>query len=327
MPLENEKYDFTFYNVAGDAESLYQGILQAMHDTAIDVMVTFEPFNEGQAASRATGATGLPLVHVGMHFAHTNADKKAEQDIYAAADGLVFQCHWFPEHYLTDRYGSAFIEGKPMVVAPFGADTQFFTPKVDASGGRKTKQILFAGRLNRENCRAPEYDKGAAYLIRSMPEVLARMPDARAQVIGDGPQLEMLKAEAQKLGLAASVEFSGQVASRQGLLEAMNNSSLFVLPSVCDVFPVAILEAMAAGLPVVSTTVGGIDECIDVSCGALVKPKDPSALAEAICDLLGNDARREQLGREARQRAIQRHDWHVAAREIASLLAKLRKDA
>lgn len=327
MPSGHDKYDFAFYDVAGDTESLYQGILQATRDTAIDVMVTFEPFNEGQAAARAKRATGLPLVHVGMHIAHNNADKKAEQDIYAAADGLIFQCHWFPEHYLTDRYRSAYIEGKPTVVAPFGVDTQFFTPKDDASDSKKAKQILFAGRLNRENCRAPEYDKGAAYLIRSMPEVLNRIPDAHAQVIGDGPQLDMLKAEAQALGVTASVEFSGQVASRQGLLEAMHNSSLFVLPSVCDVFPVAILEAMAAGLPVVSTIVGGIDECIDGSCGALVKSKDPSALAEVICDLLGNDTRREQLGREARQRAIQRHDWRVAASEIASLLTRLHADA
>jgi glycosyltransferase involved in cell wall biosynthesis len=100
-------------------------------------------------------------------------------------------------------------------------------------------------------------------------------------------------------------------------------ADLFVFPTRSDVSPLVNLEAMAAGLAVVSTRVGGIPEQVTPDVGVLVPPRDPAAVAAAVDDLLADPARRARLGAAARERARGRFSWDAAARRVAETYARL----
>jgi glycosyltransferase involved in cell wall biosynthesis len=144
--------------------------------------------------------------------------------------------------------------------------------------------------------------KGIEVLLDAIPSVLARHPGARFLLAGDGPLREPLAARASHL--EDRVTWAG---FRRDVPELLAASDLFVLPSLADAYPTALMEAMAAGLPVVSTRVGGIPEIVDDGrTGRLVPPGDAEALARAISDLLDSPEKREALGRAARQEAERR---------------------
>jgi glycosyltransferase involved in cell wall biosynthesis len=135
------------------------------------------------------------------------------------------------------------------------------------------------GRLSEE--------KGVGWLLRAMPAVLAREPAARLVVVGDGPEEPDLRALVSELGIGRSVTFLGPRGDVARLLAAFD---VYVLPSLREGLPMAILEAMAAGLPVVASSVGGVPSVVEEGVtGLLVPPKDPDRLAAAICSALVDD--------------------------------------
>ena len=161
------------------------------------------------------------------------------------------------------------------------------------SGGRQDHALLFLGRLGRR--------KGIYVLLTALVAVRERYPDVVLVCGGDG-DLEEVRATAAKLGLHESVRILGWVkgSAKDALLES---ASVYVLPSFAEGVPMSVLEAMAAGLPVISTAVGGIPEVITHGTeGLLVPSGDPIALSEAICRLLGNAELREQMGQSGRAR-------------------------
>ena len=135
-----------------------------------------------------------------------------------------------------------------------------------------------------------EYHKGIELLLAAAARVEAPVA---LEIYGDGSTRNELEAEAARLGVAARFHgFDPDVRSKLGALD------VFVLPTRGDNLPVSILEAMAAGLPVVATRVGGIPEQVeDGTTGYLVAPDDVDALAEAIDKLASEPARRERFGR------------------------------
>jgi sugar transferase (PEP-CTERM/EpsH1 system associated) len=123
-----------------------------------------------------------------------------------------------------------------------------------------------------------------------------------AVIAGDGPLRTALESTILTLGLQDRVRLLGHRSDIETVMAALD---IFVLSSRSEGLPMAILEAMASGLPVIATRVGGVDEVIDEgSTGLLVEPKSPEALAEAIGSLAGNRARRERMGAAGRARAI-----------------------
>jgi glycosyltransferase involved in cell wall biosynthesis len=127
----------------------------------------------------------------------------------------------------------------------------------------------------------------------------------RALIAGDGPEREQLETEARKLGLANSVEFLGE---RNDIPDLIHSSDLFVLSTRSEGLPMSILEAMAAGLPVVASEVGGIPELVDAETGVLVPPEDSTALASAVEKLIEDPGLRARLGAAGRARANERFD-------------------
>jgi glycosyltransferase involved in cell wall biosynthesis len=122
-------------------------------------------------------------------------------------------------------------------------------------------------------------------------------------VLGDGPLREELRALAHELRIEDSISWLGFQADPVKWLEAMD---VFAFPSRLEGVPNAVLEAMAAGLPIVATTIGGVTDILEEGrTGFLISPDDPDALASALDRLLGNASLRADLGYRARNRAIE----------------------
>jgi glycosyltransferase involved in cell wall biosynthesis len=159
---------------------------------------------------------------------------------------------------------------------------------------------------------------------RELIDALARMehPDARLQLAGDdieqgGAYRSLLERQASERGVADRVAFLGYRADVPALIAA---ASVVVLPSWIEGLPLVLLEAMAAGVPVVATAVGGTPELVvDGDTGLLVPPRDPGALASALDSLLADPARAEALGAAGRRRAEESFDADTAASQILRL--------
>ena len=145
-----------------------------------------------------------------------------------------------------------------------------------------------------------EEQKGIRYLL----EAAARVPEALFVLAGEGSERGRLEAQARKSGLEDRIIFLGY---REDIADLLASCDLFVLPSLFEGFPLAILEAMAAGKPVITTAIDGNDEAIvEGETGLLVPPANPAALSEAIRSLLANPNRARALAMHGKAR-VQRH--------------------
>jgi len=156
--------------------------------------------------------------------------------------------------------------------------------------------------------------KGLVYLIRAVASLRAEFPNLVLEIAGAGPERATLEREAQTLGLSNEVRFLGWV---EDLASVLAGWEVFVLPSLEEDFPIAVLEAMAVGLPVVATAVGGVPELVeDGRTGYLVPPGDSAALADRLRLLLLNPQQAYALGAAGRMRV---QDHFSASRMVAQI--------
>ncbi len=143
--------------------------------------------------------------------------------------------------------------------------------------------------------------KGLSYLLEALVEVRKKYPHVQARIYGEGPLRDDLLTQAQNLGLDGDSILAGAFTSREQLANIMAETDVFVMPSILEGQPVALVEAMSYGKPIIATTVGGIPELIsDGRNGLLCPAQDPFSLAEKIMVLVENVSLRETLGRSAR---------------------------
>ena len=146
--------------------------------------------------------------------------------------------------------------------------------------------------------------KGLETLIDALPALLERHPDASIAVAGDGPDRSALEARALQRGVAGALHLIGETRGPGPLLHGVD---LFVSASWAESFPYSILEAMSAGLPVVTTDAGGSAEAVaDGTTGLVVPARDSAALAAAISGLLDDRRRAGALGEAGRMRVAER---------------------
>lgn len=158
-------------------------------------------------------------------------------------------------------------------------------------------------------------------LLTAMVQVRKRIPAVWLLLVGDGELRGELESRAQTLGLSSVVTFTGIRDDVPDILAALD---IFVLPSRWEGLPLVVLEAMAAGLPVVATAVGGTPEVVvDGVTGLLVPPRDPAALAQAITRLLRNPDLRRKMGRAGRERVTEHFSVEQMVRKTESLYEQL----
>jgi glycosyltransferase involved in cell wall biosynthesis len=150
--------------------------------------------------------------------------------------------------------------------------------------------------------------KGLLDLVEAAAEVVPRVPNVRFVLAGDGELRAQLEARVAALGLTQQVRFAGS-RPLTVLARWLGAADLFLLSSHYEGMPLAMIEAMAAGCPVVATSVGGIPDVIADSNGGIVVPaKNPHALAAAIIEILSDPEKRRAMAAAARQRATTTFD-------------------
>lgn len=185
----------------------------------------------------------------------------------------------------------------------YGVDTERFRP-LPGGAARRGLGLKGKGPVFGVIARLTE-QKGHRFLLEAAASALRVRPDLRFVFAGDGPLRETLEAQARGLGIGDRVRFLGFRSDVPALLAAFD---VFVLPSLYEGLPNAVLEAMACGRPVVATAVDGTPEVVeDGVTGLLVPPRDPARLSEALLKTAGSARLRERMGREARRRAVALH--------------------
>ena len=176
-------------------------------------------------------------------------------------------------------------------------DTDEFHPA--SRRPRRRVRAVFVGRLI-EN-------KGPQFLIAAAPAVLAGNPNVEFVFVGDGPLRPRLEEQAKRLGVEARMRFLGL---RSDVAEVLRDSDVFVRPSLTEGMSLTVLEAMACGLPVIVTPVGGTPEVVaDAVNGCLVPAGNVSALSEALLRLCGDARLRRKLGRSGRALVERQYGW------------------
>jgi glycosyltransferase involved in cell wall biosynthesis len=202
-------------------------------------------------------------------------------------------------------------------VLPMGVDVQGrFTP--NAHIARNAHEILFVGRLVEK--------KGLKYLIEAMSMVLKRCPEVFLTIAGFGPEEQALTAQVKQLGLAGHVRFMG--AQKQEDLPALyQRAALFVAPFVRaengdqEGLPVALMEAIACGCPVIAGKVAGVHDLLGADGDDVcVDPKDIPALASMIIDMLENPVWAREKALAIRDAAAFYVSWERVAGEYKRLL-------
>ena len=164
-------------------------------------------------------------------------------------------------------------------------------------------------------------EKGAKYFLEAAKIVLTKMPDVRFLLVGDGPQARELKEYAQALGIEQNVIFAGfqpEVAAFYELME------IFAITSLREGTPMALLEAMATGVPVVATAVGGVPKIVrDRDNGMLVPAQDAQGIAAALLQLLQNRAEAARLASNAKRTIIEKYSAATMARQYENIYAGL----
>jgi len=178
-----------------------------------------------------------------------------------------------------------------IAVVPNGLDFGPFTPRPPRAALRK---VVAVGNLRPL--------KGHDVLIDAAVEILERFPDARFAIIGEGPERASLAARAAAHGVAHAFDFVGH---SDDVPARLADADIFVHPSRFESFPNAVLEAMAAGLPIVASDVGGIPEVIeDGRTGFLVPPGEDETLASRVMHLMANPEEGTQVGAAAREAVL-----------------------
>ena len=149
-----------------------------------------------------------------------------------------------------------------------------------------------------------EWQKGHDLLVAAMPRILARIPSARAVIVGGGSKEPEVRWQIGRLGLEGKILMTGV---RKDVPRLMAAFDLFVMTSNFEGMPIAALEAMAVSLPIVSTAVGGVPEMVeDGVTGKLIEGRDPATVAEEVVRLLVDRDAMRRMGKAGRRRYEQR---------------------
>lgn len=200
------------------------------------------------------------------------------------------------------------VSSKKIEVISNGVNLEKFNPEVRSVkrrlGIKEDHIVAFFGRLWKV--------KGVEYLVKAIPSVVDEIPNVKFLMVGEGPQKESLMKLAEDLGISEHVMFHAPIDYSE-MPAYIKASDCVVLPSLMEGLPVTALEAMACGVPVVATKVGGTPEVVkDGKNGFLLEPGRPEPIAKKVIQLLRDEKLRKRMG-EAGRKFVRKFDWDVIA--------------
>lgn len=204
----------------------------------------------------------------------------------------------------------------PIATVYNGVDTDMFSP--DPARRRDLRAMLGLPEASPGLCMVTRLvrTKGLRELVDAFGRITEEIPDAWLAIVGDGPDRSLLEDWVGAAGLRGRVFVPG-AQPHEAVPRWLNASDVFILPSYNEGLPNVVLEAMACGLPVVSTDVGGTGEAVlQGETGFLVPPRSSDSLLEPLRALLRDESLRERFGRAARSRACEVFGWSQSARAL-----------
>lgn len=208
------------------------------------------------------------------------------------------------------------IEASRIKVIYGGADDSFLRSDIAVKAADHFS-LMFCGHMS-----GTHHVKGVDVLLEAMPIILGAH-QATLHIIGTGDRINQYEAMCEGLGIEEHVRFLGFI-EHSKLPPYFSSADLFVLPSRREGFGLVLAEAMACGVPVVSTRVGGIPEVVeDGVTGLLVPPNDPAAIAEAIIELLDDPERMRDMGVRGRERVSEHFTWDKVAQRVVGFYQEI----
>ncbi|MBX4200315.1 glycosyltransferase family 4 protein [Candidatus Parcubacteria bacterium] len=205
----------------------------------------------------------------------------------------------------------------PIEVVPNGVDTTLFTKEYSQDELNELKKKL--GKQNADVFLITTSRLVVKNAVGDVVESLRHLPNnVKFLILGQGYQEEELKLKARNLGLERRVKFLGYIPHKE-MPKYLKISDIFVRPSLSEGFGNSFIEAMAAGIPVIATPVGGIVDFIkNEETGLFAKVEDPESIATEVKRLISDENLRNKLIENGRKLAIEKYDWNLIARDMKS---------
>lgn len=295
-----------------DIEMMVAAMCEAHRRTPFELLHAQYGYPTGLAALEAGRRLELPVV-VSIqggdgHWVGTCCDthKRAMQAVLTGADAVIIGSASFLDEVVSHQQ----VARDLFTIVPGGTDTARFSPRPGRTLGaiRSPPRLLYHGRVDAR--------KGVIELLEACEILRAAGRDFALRVSGIGPDVDAAKARAASLGLSSRVRFSGYVGYDEAP-QVYADGDLFVSPTYAEGFSNTILEAMACGLPIVSTVTVGVVDCLEHEVDSLLVPvKDVSGLASAIARLLDDQPLRERLAGAALEKVRRLYSWEAVSAQI-----------
>jgi len=292
-----------------------------------DIIHLQYPFFGGEITGLASKLTRTPLIVTYQHDVLLNGvigvvEKTMRWTVGRLTLRTASRVLFSSLDYSRASYARRLLRGREHTIdeLPNGVDIAMFTPEVSPIGlrnyhrlAREDRVALFVAGLDRAH-----YFKGVDIFLGA----LAQLPlHIKGIIIGDGDLRPVYASTAERLGLSSRIIFAGAVSDEE-LRRHYRMSDFTVLPSVTmgEAFGLVLLESMACGTPVIASNLPGVRTVIDnKSTGLLVEPNDPTALAEAMQELLHDEYLRRSMGKRGRAKVELMYDWEQIAIRLETI--------
>jgi len=275
----------------------------------------------GRLAAHRVGGTRTVHTYHGIHYLHDR--KRGKRLVRRAIDRFLLRwtdeviCVAQSDKALALREGLALPDH--VSVIHNGIDTtRFDTRRRSEEGPARRRGELMVGTVGRLH-----EQKGHVFLLEAAALIRQTHPQVRFRIIGDGPLRSALEARARELGLEATVEFLG---ARDDVPDQMREFDAFVLPSLWEGLPYVLLEARAAGLPIITTDFSGVREVIADASDALIVPtRNAQALADGIAELVRHRAVWAERGAKGAELVRERFSLDAMVEQTLKVYARAMK--
>jgi L-malate glycosyltransferase len=267
--------------------------------------------------SLALLGTGVPLI-LGTYVAHWGEESASFDDTYKRPSGLLAKCRDVISSVQQEHADALLVTTKAaynriphwtaletkIIQLPHGIDADLFSPRAASkplSSDQKQSILFLANVIER---------KGVFVLLKAFDKVASRLPQSRLSIVGAGQDLEKVKSQILHSPHRDRIKAWGGV-DRSSTPQIYKEHALYCLPSFGEPYATALIEAMACGLPVVSTYSGGTPELVLPGGGRLIAPGDSDTLADTLIEILSSPTLGKELGQENRRYVLERFAWDV----------------
>ena len=317
---EERADDITPADFEGDMQQLITTALKHHHIKPFDIVHAQYCYPTGLAALALSQKLNIPsVVSIQGGDGHwvglcCSTHRKAMDAVLNHSSALIIGCDSFADEVVHNHK----ILKSHLTIIPGATNTDQFKPLKALGQLQDPAQLLYHGRVDRR--------KGALDCVRAAHLLLAQGERVHLTISGIGPDKKAAEALVNELKMEQNTTFLGGV-SYEEAAKVYERGDIFVSPTYAEGFSNTVLEAMACGLPIVSTHVVGVVDCLTHEVNALLtQPGDINALAEAIKRLIYDKSLRERLAVTAKAEVKQKYSWPVVAEQLEQVYLKLARE-